>query len=180
VNPRHLAAALCCLLVASAVLSLLAASGDRPSEARAAGPPAPPSREADALAVLRGWDARRAEAWAAGDPAALRPLYVARSVAGRRDRAALTAYAGLGLRVTGLRMQVLAAELCSWDADGFTLEVTDRVQHAVAVGRSARTLLPVDRPSTWLLSFVEVAGDWRLAQARPAASTASTSRSVNR
>ena len=73
-------------------------------------PPAPvaPTRDATprAVRVLHDWDARRSAAWAAGDPAALRSLYVAGSRTGRADRAALAAYAERGLRVPGLRFQV--------------------------------------------------------------------------
>ena len=47
----------------------------------------------------------------------------------------LAAYAARGLRVTGLRTQVLDASLRSWAPGRVTLEVTDRVVGAHAVGR---------------------------------------------
>lgn len=84
-NPRPPALALCCLLVAG-VLGALVLRGEEPetpvlsaapvAEAGAAARPLPELR---ALRVLRAWDARRAAAWASGDPAALVELYVAGS-----------------------------------------------------------------------------------------------------
>ena len=90
--------------------------------------------------------------------------------------------AGRGLRVTGLRTQVLAVAVVDRSADELTVLVTDRTVGGVAVGDGVRVRLPVDRPSTWQVSMVWVAGEWRVAevQASPAARTASMSRSVNR
>ena len=110
-NPRLLALVLSGLLVATAVLAVVAGRLDDPPRAQAVEPPpqAPPSRaEVDAVEVLRAWDVRRSGAWASGDPASLRSLYTDGSRSGRHDRALLAAYAGRGLRVTGLRTQVLA------------------------------------------------------------------------
>jgi hypothetical protein len=190
VNPRLLAVALSFMFAATVGLALVAAAIDQPAPARADGPPVVDApEEAEALAVLRAWDGRRARAWADGDVAALASLYAPGSRTGRDDRAMLAAYAGRGLRVSGLRMQVLAAGVRSWSPERFTIEVTDRVASAVAVRRSARVALPVDRPSGWLVSFVRVAGKWRVLEVQPAAesgpvasaraSTASTSRSAN-
>ena len=143
-----------------------------------------PGRRVAALGVLRAWDVRRAAAWAAGDAAALAALYTDGSAAGRRDRAMLDRYVARGLRVEGLRMQVLAGSVRSRTAGRLVLEVTDRLAHAVAVGQGVRAELPRDRASRRTVVLRRVAGEWRVAQVRaqpsPAASTARTSRSRNR
>jgi hypothetical protein len=181
VNPRHLAVVLSCLLVVAACLALAAAAVDDRAPARAAGPPEA-VREGEALAVLRVWDDRRSRAWAVGDVDGLRRLYAPRSSTGGEDVAMLAAYVERGLRVTGLRMQVLSAAVAAWSPDRFTVVVTDRLTGGVAVARRTHLALPVDRPSTWRMSFVRVAGEWRVreVQASAAVSTASTSRSTNR
>lgn len=149
--------------------------------------------EVRALAVLHRWDRARARAWARGDPAALARLYAPRSRAGQRDVAMLRAWLRRGLRVAGLRMQVLDAALVVRDRRRLVLVVTDRVAGGLAVGRAdpspragRRALprdLPRDLPSTRRLVFLRVAGRWLLSsvqpRASPVASTASTSGSAN-
>ena len=138
-------------------------------------------RRVAALAVLRAWDVRRAAAWAAGDEAALAALYTDGSAAGRRDRAMLGRYGARGLRVRGMRMQVLAGKVRSRTAGRIVLVVTDRLAHAVAEGRGTRVVLPRDRATRRTIVLRGVAGEWRVAQvwaqASPAARTAVTSRS---
>jgi len=186
VNPRLLALVLSFLLLATGVLAVVAGRLDGRPPAHADDASRPPRAEVEALAVLRAWDERRSRAWASGDPSALRVLYTTGSRSGRQDRALLAAYAGRGLRVAGLRTQVLAVDVRDVSDGRMSLVVTDRTVGGVAVGAGARLPLPVDRPSTWTLSLVRVAGEWRVAEvqatpeARPAASTASMSRSENR
>ena len=112
--------------------------------------------------MLRAWDHRRSRAWAVGDAAVLTNLYTRASRTGHHDRAMLVAYAARGLRVTGLRTQVLDASLRSWAPGRVTLEVTDRVVGAHAVGRGVRIALPRDRPSTRVISLRRVSGEWRV------------------
>jgi hypothetical protein len=126
-------------------------------------------RTTDALALLRAWDHRRSRAWAAGDAAALADLYTRASRTGRHDRAMLAAYAARRLRVTGLRTQVLTASLRSWAPNRVTLEVTDRVAGAHAVGRGVRIPLPLDRPTTRVISLRQVSGTWLVAEVTDAA-----------
>ncbi|KAB2811063.1 hypothetical protein F9L07_03790 [Pimelobacter simplex] len=149
--------------------------------------------EVRALAVLHRWDRARARAWARGDPAALARLYAPRSRAGQRDVAMLRAWLRRGLRVEGLRMQVLDAALVVRDRRRLVVMVTDRVAGGLAVGRAdpspraGRRALPRDLPrdlaSTRRLVFLRVAGRWLLSsvqpRASPVASTASTSGSAN-
>jgi hypothetical protein len=142
---------------------------------------AAPRRRVAALAVLGAWDVRRAAAWAAGDEAALAALYTDGSAAGRRDRAMLGRYGARGLRVRGMRMQVLAGKVLSRTAGRIVLVVTDRLAHGVAVGRGTRVVLPRDRATRRTIVLRRVAGEWRVAQvwaqASPVARTAVTSRS---
>lgn len=98
----------------------------------------------------------------------LSDLYTRGSRAGLHDRAMLAAYLDRGLRVAGLRTQVLVVSLRSWGPGRFTVEVTDRVVGGQAVGGGVRVPLPRDRPSTRVISLRRVAGAWRVTEVRPA------------
>ena len=119
---------------------------------------------ADASAVLHGWDDRRAAAWASGDPAALRSLYAPGSPAGRADAAMLGKWHRRGLRVEGIRMQVLEVDVRRAEADRLVLVVTDRLVGAVAVGPGVRLPLPRDGFTTRRVVLVRTGGAWRVAQ----------------
>lgn len=125
------------------------------------------ARAVGSLAVLRDWDRSRARAWAAGDVAGLRALYVPGSAAGKRDAAMLRAWLRRGLRVEGLAMQVLAVELRRRTDRRIVLVVTDRLAGAVGVRpRSGeRVALPRDGPSTRRLVFTRSGDQWLLASA---------------
>jgi len=135
---------------------------------------ASPSRPADtaetaqvasatAVDVLRGWDLSRARAYADGDAAALRSLYVAGSVAGTRDAQLLRSYAGRGLRVEEMKMQILAVDVLAHSQGRWRLRVTDRLHAAVAVGDDGRIALPRDEASTRVVTMVLRAGIWKVA-----------------
>jgi hypothetical protein len=117
--------------------------------------------------VLRAWDERRAAAWARGDPISLSGLYAVGSVAGRRDVSMLRAWTARGLRVRGMRMQVLALDVVLRRRHRLVLGVTDRLARAVAVGPGVRRELPRDAPSTHTVELVRAAGEWRVAAVRP-------------
>jgi hypothetical protein len=142
-----------------------------------------PGQPAGASAVLHAWDDHRAEAWAAGDAAALRSLYAPGSPAGRADVAMLRAWRNRGLRIEGMRMQLLDLDLRRGSADRLDLVVTDRLTGAVAVGPGVRRPLPHDRATTRRLVLVREGRAWRVAQsfegARPARTTSWTVRSRN-
>ena len=122
--------------------------------------------------VLRGWDLARSRAFAAGDVAALRRLYVSGSGAGRSDLRILRGYLRRGLRVEGMRVQVLALEVLHEDRGRLRLRVTDRLTGAVAVSRSTRAVLPEDRASTRVVELRKVAaGPWRVALVRESGRT---------
>ena len=114
----------------------LALRGSEPDpaavEARAAEP--------YAVRVLRAWDARRSRAYARADGAALADLYVAGSRTGAADREVLRGYRDRGLRVTGMRTQVLAARVLDESGRRLVLLVTDVLVDAVAGRRPARPL----------------------------------------
>lgn len=136
-----------------------------------------PVTEPDAVAALHAWDERRAEAWAAGDEAALRSLYAPGSGAGRADLRMLRAWERRGLRVAGMQMQVLRVEVRWASPSRLTMVVTDRLVGAVAVGPGVRRPLPRDRASTRRVVLVRGVGEWRVAQASPARTTSWTVRS---
>ena len=119
-----------------------------------------------ALDVLHGWDAARSHAWATGDAAALRRLYVAGSAAGRADVRLLRRYLARGLVVRHLRMQVFAVRVMRRDDGILRMRVTDRVAGGVAVAGRHRLRLPVDRPTTHTIVLRRVAGAWRVASVR--------------
>ena len=116
--------------------------------------------------VLADWDARRARAWAAGDVAALRGLYVRGSRSGRADARMLASYVDRGLTVEGLRTQVLALEVLEASADRLEVRVTDRVAGATAVDGDTAIPLPDDRPSTRRVVLRRVAGEWLVDEVR--------------
>lgn len=113
-------------------------------------------------AVLHAWDRRRARAYADGDAAALRGLYVRGSVAGERDVRTLRRYDRRGFRVVGMRMQVLALEVLAHRRGLWRLEVTDRLQRASAVRHGTPVALPRDAASTRVVTLVRSDDGWRV------------------
>lgn len=120
-----------------------------------------------ALQVLRGWDRRRARAYARGDPQALADLYVRGSRTADADLAVLRGYRARGLRVTSMRTQVLGMRLLQRSRSRLTLLVTDVLSNAVAQGPSPDQQwgLPTDRPSQRKVLLRLVAGEWLVAEA---------------
>ena len=139
---------------------------------------------ARALAVLGDWDRRRAAAWAADDPSALRALYLPGSSTGRRDLEMLAAYHRRDLRVTTMQRQVLVVRVRPSRPRSLRLVVTDRLAEARVTGSRARVVLPRSRPATRTIVLRRGGTGWRVVEvyvdrASPAASTAATSRSRN-
>jgi len=163
--PRALLALLVVCVVGTAAVVLVGLvagpeAGPRPAAAS--------SDERDPLAALHAWDRRRARAWARGDVAGLRRLYVPGSRAGRRDLAMLAAWDRRGLRVHGMRMQVLAADVRARSSRRLVVVVTDRLADAVAVGPGTRVPLPRDAASTRtvVLRRPDGMGQWRVSAVR--------------
>src|SRR5690606_1653514 len=115
--------------------------------------------------VLRAWDGRRARAWARGDVAALRSLYTAGSRTGVQDRRMLRRYLDRGLRVEGLRTQLLSVEVATREEARLVLDVVDRVSAAEVVGEGIRRELPADRPSSRRVELRRERGEWRVVEA---------------
>lgn len=118
-----------------------------------------------AAAVLRAWDERRARAWAEGDAARLRGLYVGR--AGAADVRLLRRYAARGLRVEDLATQLLAVEVIGRGPRRWRLRVTDRLAGGDVVGADVRFRLPSDRADIRVVRLVRgTDGTWRVAEVR--------------
>jgi hypothetical protein len=159
--------ALLALVGAGLVLALVRA-GDRPAGAVAEPTPVPVPTEVPAAERLRAWDAQRSAAYAAGSVRMLRVLYVTGSRAGRADVRLLRAWTERGLRVEGLRTQLLGLRIVSQRQDRLVLRVTDRLVAGEAVGEAGRTPLPRDRADTRVLTLVRASdGVWRVAEVRP-------------
>jgi hypothetical protein len=166
VTPRRLSLV---VLVVSAVLGLVTgatlvvlATGPEPLGEVSVEKPADP----EALRVLRAWDGLRSRAYARADAAALARLYAPGSRAGAADLAVLRGYRERGLRVTGMRTQVLSATVLRQSERRIELLVTDVLVDAVASdGDRMRWSLPHDRPSTRRVVLVRVDQTWRVAEA---------------
>ena len=154
-------------LVGAGLVLAVARAGARPA-ALSARPPVAVPTDLPAAEVLRSWDAQRAAAYAAGSVRMLRDLYVAGSRAGRADLRLLRAWTGRGLRVEGLRTQVLGLGVVSQRPDRLVLRVTDRLVAGEAVGEAGVTRLPRDRADTRILTLARGSdGAWRVAAVRP-------------
>src|SRR4051812_18448306 len=163
-----LALGLTCGLVAVAVLSDGSPSAvGAPAAAGRASIREPIDARPRALSVLHDWDRRRAAAWAAGDVAALRALYLPSSSAAHADVGLLRRYLSRGLRVEGMRMQVLRARVLASTPTVVEVEVTDRLAAGVAVRvddpRVARRL-PADGASTHVVRLRRLQGRWLVAR----------------
>ena len=148
-------------LVAAVLVVALVKVEQRPE---AVAGPATGSPETAALRVLRGWDERRAAAYARGSVRGLRELYVPGSEAGAADLRVLRLYQARHLRVSGMRMQVLGLVVLRTRPRAWRLRVTDRLVGATAVGAAHRLRLPHDRASTRVVSLMRGGdGRWRVA-----------------
>lgn len=152
------------LVVGLAVLSGPAGHHVVRREAAARSVAADESCTTRALAVLRGWDRRRARAWTTGSPATLIGLYAPGSRTARRDVEMLDAYRARGLRVRWMRRQVLALRVRACRPRRLSLLVTDRLVDAVAVGHGNRTGLPPGQPRTRRVELRRVVGGWRVTE----------------
>ncbi|HZJ04041.1 MAG TPA: hypothetical protein VFD59_01045 [Nocardioidaceae bacterium] len=134
-------------------------SGSRVPAAVHAEPGSPP-----AVAIVRRWDRKRARAYARGDADALSGLYAFGSEVGTSDVALLRSYLHRGLRVEGLRMQLLAVEVLDHTSRRWRLRVTDRVHGGVAVGAGKRVMLPRDEATTHVVTLLRVRDStWKVA-----------------
>jgi len=177
VDPRRLLPALAATAALCVVLTLVAAvwrGGEPPTVEE---PPAVVPVATGPTAILARWDERRAAAWADGDADALRELYAEGSRAGAADVRLLRSYADRGLRVTGLRTQVLSLTVVDRGDRRLVLLVTDRIVGGRVDGAGEAVRLPADRASTRRISLVGAGEEWLVDEVRDQASAAaSTSR----
>lgn len=121
----------------------------------------------DPIAVLHEWDARRAAAWASGDPDTVAALYLPGSGAGAQDVRLMRSYADRGFVVTGMRMQVLSARVLVRRPDLIRIEVVDRLAAAVVVrADGGRVSLPRDAAARRTVELRRVEGAWLMARVR--------------
>ncbi len=114
--------------------------------------------------ILRGWDERRATAYAEGDLRALDALYVRGSRTGARDHRMLRRYVDRGLRVAGLRTQLLRAQVLRHDRRRLVVVVTDRLLPATAAGDGADARLPGGGPRSRKVTLRASTQGWRVAE----------------
>ena len=177
-DPRRLLPALtavaCACVVATLVVALSRPDGGprRETPARATASQAPSGPTSGVAAILADWDERRAVAWAEGDVAALRSLYVDGSRTGTADVRLLRHYLARGLTVEDLRTQVLALEAVTRSPERLVVVVTDRVVAGRAVGGGSPVALPADRASRRRVVLVRSGEDWLVAEAHDQASAA--------
>ena len=194
-DPRRLLPSLAiatafCLVLTAALVALRGSSGE-PSDPGSAGAGAAAAPRTDATAsagpgstavrILAEWDDARSRAWARGDPSGLRTLYAPGSRTGALDAARLRRWTSRGLRVTGLRTQVLSLEVTARGHGRLDLVVTDRLVGGRAVGADSVIPLPVDRASTREVRLRRTKQGWVMVEARDqdraAARTSETSSS---
>jgi len=124
----------------------------------------PPQRPVRAwLATLTALDARRAQAFARLDPAALDAVYKRGSRPWSADRALLASYQERRVRVHGLQIQVRSVEVEQPYGDAVVLRVVDRFAGATAVDAAGRRItLPAGPVTTRLITMTGGAGHWRI------------------
>lgn len=160
--PASVLLALVSLVATAGVWALT--SGETPERPEQVERPA--LRRIEALSALREWDDRRAHAWAAGDVAELRGLYVEGSRTGRSDTRMLRRYLERGLVVRGMRTQLLAVRVLHQGSVTMTLDVTDRVSGAQVVGEGIAVPLPRDHASRRRVELQRVRGRWLVVEVR--------------
>jgi hypothetical protein len=127
--------------------------------------------------VLHDWDEQRAAAYASGSARRLRDLYVAGSSAGAADLRVLGDYRERGLRVKGMRTQLLSLSVLDRGPGWRMLAVTDRLVGAVAMRAGHEVVLPRDRPTGHEITMMRGGdGRWRVAEVTNPGSTNRSSR----
>ena len=144
-----------CLLATGAVWAIRAGEEDRVVT------PVPVRTPVE---VVNDWDAQRSAAWSNADVEALDHLYAPGAAVGRKDAGMLDAYVERGLRVQGLKTQLLAVEQIRVDEEMMVLRVTDRLHAGTVVGPGVEQALPGDGVSTRRVTFRRFDGAWRVAR----------------
>ncbi|GAA1936669.1 hypothetical protein [Nocardioides marmoribigeumensis] len=138
--------------------------GASTTAARVPAPSWPEPGSLRAVRVLEQWQAARERAWAVGDLAGLRRLYLPGSEAGRRDAALLAAYLARGLRV---ELRTRSDRLAVLVSRPRRVVVRQHAAVRLLAHLSGRTrALPASGASREL-ELVRVGRTWRLRSARP-------------
>ena len=126
---------------------------------------APAARWAHVLGRL---DARRAAAFAHGEPRLLRRVYAAGSATLAEDIDTLAAYKVRRLRLE-VAMTLLEVRVARADRERVVLHVVDRLEVAAAVDRAgSRTTLPRDQPTAHVIALARTTDGWRITAVRDA------------
>lgn len=147
-------------------LALLAPGGPPPAP-RVGEPVVPRATARDdvrrAVAVLMAWDQRRAEAWAAQDPRAVRALYAPGSTAGRADARLLRRWREAGWRVEALTTQLISVRVRDATSRRLELRLVDRLAGGRLVsGAGVERALPGTPPRARTLVLERRQGSWRV------------------
>lgn len=128
-------------------------------------PERPRSPEQRYRAVLEELDERRAEAYAAADPALLTRVYTPGSDLLDEDQKTVRAYQQAGVRLEGLRYTYQKLSVDSAGDDRVVLTVTNRREGFTQIDASgARTEQPPGDPVRQQITLVRTAGGWRIDQ----------------
>jgi hypothetical protein len=121
----------------------------------------------DWTAILARLDRRRALAYAAGDPARLRSVYVPGSTVLRHDVAMLRAYQRREVRLTGVRLRLLDVAMLRRSDAYARLRVVDRLDRPTAHTAKGSVRLPRDRATERVIVLRDAGEGWRIAAVRP-------------
>ncbi len=162
--PLLVAAVTLCLAVAGGVTLMGGGSPvSRPATRPATAAAAPDRTALRALEVLEAWDRSRAAAYASGDVAALRRLYVRGAQAGEEDVRMLRAYVDRGLVVRDLELQRSEVEVLGSTERRLRLEVVEGLGGATVVAAGTEVALPRDRRERRVVTFVRGERRWQVA-----------------
>ena len=140
-------------------------------------PPAaavPGGPQQQATAIVRAWDAQRAQAWRTGDVEAVQALYVAGAEEGRRDVEALSRWVAAGWSVQDLAPSTRVLDVQECSKRRCVVDVDERLSGAMAVRGGERVALPEAGPQRRRITYErrEAGEGWQVASARPLGSSA--------
>ena len=145
-----------------AVLLVVALATPPASAASTGVAPGPRGEVRHALAVLHGWDQRRARAWAGSDAGALDALYLEGSTAARADVRLLRSYTARGFVVRRLVTQVFGLRLLRDEPNRLVVRVLDRLAGGEVAAHDRVVPMPSTRPVVRRIVLVRVSGSWRV------------------
>jgi hypothetical protein len=142
------------------LLALLLSAGPLPASAAPVSGPRAGLRHA--LAVLHGWDERRASAWAGSDERALAGLYARGSTAARADVRLLRSYTARGLVLRRMDMQVFGLRVLRSGPSRLVVRVLDRVAGGEVGAPDGVVPLPSSPPVVRLIELRRRRAGWQV------------------